>query len=226
MTGAAESLLRGGINDLGLSLDEPQVDQLLRFQALIEKWTKVYNLTSVRDPLEMVTRHLLDSLAIVEPLERYLADHRQGKGARLLDVGSGAGLPGVVVSICLPDVAVTCIDTVAKKTAFIRQAALALDLSNLFSVHGRVEALKPAGAAQFDIVCCRAFSSLADFTAWSGAAMAPEGVWLAMKGKQPADELNALSSSVKVFHVEQLQVPGMDGERCIVWMRKSTLKND
>jgi 16S rRNA (guanine527-N7)-methyltransferase len=131
-------------------------------------------------------------------------------------VGSGAGLPGVVIAICCPEVAVTCVDTVAKKAAFIRQASLALKLPNLTGVHARVETITQS----FDVICSRAFASLHDFTQWSAGALAPAGVWLAMKGKHPADEISALPGSAQVFHVEQLQVPGLDAERCIVWMRQ------
>ena len=135
--------------------------------------------------------------------------------ARLLDVGSGGGLPGVVFAICCPQLSVGCVDTVAKKAAFIQQAAATLKLSNLQGIHARVESL----AQPFDVVSCRAFAALADFTAWSRPALAPGAVWLAMKGKHPAEEIAALPASVEVFHVEPLQVPGLEAERCIVWMR-------
>ena len=208
-------ILRSGVQALQLDLSEHQLDQLLAYQDLIAKWTRVYNLTSVRDPAEMVTHHLLDSLAAVLPLRHYLASAEQARGNRLLDVGSGAGLPGVVVAICCPTLAVTCVDTVAKKAAFIRQAALALKLPNLTGLHGRVEAITQA----FDVICSRAFASLADFTQLSGAALAPKGVWMALKGKYPSDELTGLPANIHMFHVEQLIVPGLQADRCIVWMR-------
>ena len=135
--------------------------------------------------------------------------------ARLLDVGSGGGLPGVVFAICCPQLSVGCVDTVGKKAAFVQQAAATLKLSNLQGIHARVESL----AQPFDVVSCRAFAALADFTAWSRPALAPGAVWLAMKGKHPAEEMAALPASVEVFHVEPLQVPGLEAERCIVWMR-------
>ncbi|MFM8609101.1 MAG: 16S rRNA (guanine(527)-N(7))-methyltransferase RsmG [Burkholderiaceae bacterium] len=219
--------LEAGARALGLALSDEQTTQLLAYLALVAKWTRVYNLTAVRDPQEMLTHHLLDSLAVVAPLGREAAALRaraaDGGAApapnplRLLDVGAGAGLPGVVLAICCPGVDVTCVDTVAKKAAFIQQAAGALRLPNLHGVHSRVEQL----AGPFDVVCSRAFASLADFTAWSGGALAPGGVWLAMKGKHPADELAALPPTVSVFHVEPLTVPGLDAERCIVWMRRA-----
>ena len=216
MIGDAEAVLRAGLSALGLSLSDAQVRQLLDYQSLIGKWNKVYNLTAVRDPAEMLTHHLLDSLAAVAPLQR----HVQGRGlaaASLLDVGSGAGLPGVVLAICCPNLAVTCVDTVGKKAAFIKQAALALGLGNLTGLHARVETL----TQPFDVICSRAFASLADFTSWSQAALAPGGVWMALKGKHPAEELALLPPGVAVFHVEPLTVPGLDAERCIIWLQKA-----
>lgn len=211
----AEHDLRAGLRDLKLDLNDHQVAQLLDYLAMIAKWTKVYNLTAVRDPAEMMTHHLLDSLAAIAPLQRHLQKAGLEQGSHLLDVGSGAGLPGVVIAICCPKVAVTCVDTVAKKAAFIKQAALALKLPNLTGLHARVESI----AQPFDVICSRAFASLSDFTLWSAGALAPGGVWMAMKGKHPADELAVLPASVDVFHVEQLQVPGLHAERCILWMR-------
>jgi 16S rRNA (guanine527-N7)-methyltransferase len=142
----------------------------------------------------------------------------RGTGARILDVGSGAGLPGVVLSLMRPNWVVHCVDAVAKKASFVRQVAVELRLKNLHAEHARVEALRlPA----FDVVVSRAFASLADFTAWSRGQLAPGGVWLAMKGRLPEEEIAALPSWVSVFHVEQLQVPGLDAQRCLVWMRPS-----
>ena len=212
---AGEQELRAGLKALQLDLGDTQVGQLLDYQELIGKWTKVYNLTAVRDPAEMMTHHLLDSLAAVLPLRHHLQKAGLEQGAKLLDVGSGAGLPGVVIAICCPEVAVTCVDTVAKKAAFIKQAALALKLPNLSGLHARVETI----TTPYELICSRAFASLVDFTNWSADALAPQGAWMAMKGKHPADEIAALPAGVEVFHVEQLQVPGLDAERCIVWMR-------
>lgn len=210
--------LQDGVAALGLSLSAHQVAQLLTYQDLIGKWNKVYNLTAVRSPDEMLRHHLLDSLAVLPALERHLssAGFTAGKVARLLDVGSGAGLPGVVLAVCCPHLQVTCVDTVGKKTAFIQQAASTLQLTNLKAVNARVETLK---GADFDVVCSRAFASLVDFTSWSHAALSPTGVWLAMKGKHPADEVVALPPNISLFHVEQLNVPGLDAERCLLWLR-------
>ena len=239
MTGTAHEALRAqliaGANALALDLTDAQVNLLMDFMALLQKWNKVYNLTAVRNPQEMLTHHLLDSLAAVAPLRRQVESLRKrvAEGAvatsvaplppllpvapiRLLDVGSGGGLPGVVFAICCPDVDVSCVDTVGKKAAFIQQAAVALKLRNLHGVHARVESLTTG----FDIISCRAFAALPDFVAWSrGALAAPQGVWLAMKGKHPGEEITALPADVSVFHVEQLTVPGLAAERCIVWMR-------
>ncbi len=223
--------LQKGLDGLGLSLPAEQQEQLLAYMDLIGKWTKVYNLTAVRDANEMLTHHLLDSLAVIAPLRRELAKlplaeavtvgSGIGGGLKvenqfsLLDVGAGAGLPGIVIAITCPEVSVTCVDTVAKKAAFIQQVAATLKLPNLKGLHARVESL----TQPFDVVCSRAFASLVDFTTWSKSALATHGIWMAMKGKHPDQELAMLPESVKVFHVEQLQVPGLDAERCIIWMR-------
>jgi len=201
--------------EMGVTLSSAQAELLLRYVELIQKWNKVYNLTALRDPGDMFTHHLLDSLAAVAPLQRHLASRSKGQGARLLDVGSGAGLPGVVFAICCPELAVSCVDTVGKKAAFIQQAAAELGLRNLRGVHARVESL----SEPFDVISSRAFASLVDFTAWSTSTLAPDGVWLAMKGKTPTEEIAALPKTVEMFHVEQLRVPGLEAERCIVWLR-------
>ena len=211
----SRDVLNAGLASLGLALSDAQVTQLLDYLALLQKWNKVYNLTAVRDPAEMLTHHLLDSLAAIQPLLRQTV----GEPIRLLDVGSGGGLPGVVIAIVCPQIDVSCVDTVGKKAAFIQQAAATLKLPNLRGVHARVETLRAEQGGGFDVVCSRAFASLVDFTTWSCAALKPDAVWMAMKGKHPEDELAALPADVAVFHVEQLQVPGLDAERCIIWMR-------
>ncbi len=211
----SRDVLTSGLRALGLQLGDEQVSLLLDYLALLQKWNKVYNLTAVRDPAEMMAHHLLDSLAAIGPLLRQTG----GQPVKLLDVGSGGGLPGVVVAITCPQIDVTCVDTVGKKAAFIQQAAAALKLPNLRGVHARVESLKAEEGTGFDVVCSRAFASLADFTAWSSSALKPGSVWMAMKGKHPSEEIAALPASVVVFHVEQLVVPGLDAERCIVWLR-------
>jgi 16S rRNA (guanine527-N7)-methyltransferase len=206
-----EEGLRSGVRALGLSLSDEQVQSLLGYVALIQKWNKVYNLTALRDPADMLTHHLLDSLTAVAPLSR----HTQGQSIKVLDVGSGGGLPGVVLAICMPELNVTCVDTVAKKAAFVQQVAVSLRLPNLRGIHARVESL----ADPYPVICSRAFASLPDFVTWSRSALAQGGVWMAMKGKHPQGEIEALPAGVKVFHVEPLTVPGLDVERCVVWMR-------
>jgi 16S rRNA (guanine527-N7)-methyltransferase len=202
--------LSEGARSLGLSLTPEDQRRLLDYLALLQKWNRVYNLTAVRDPAEMLTHHLLDSLAALPALNR----HAPGATA-ILDVGSGGGLPGVVLALCRPDWQVTCVDAVAKKTAFVQQVAGNLGLSNLRGVHSRVQDL----GATWPLITCRAFASLGDFTHWSASVLSPGGVWAAMKGKYPQDEIDALPASVQVFHVEPLNVPGLEAERCLVWMR-------
>ena len=202
---------------LGAPLQGGEADRLLAYADLLQRWNRVYNLTALRDPAEMLSHHLIDCLAVLPPLRRWWADAQLG-ARRLLDVGSGGGLPGVVLAALQPDWQVDCVDTVAKKASFIRQVAAELRLSNLQGLHARVEALAPP-AGGYGVIASRAFASLADFTALTRHLLADGGVWMAMKGKLPADEQAALPADVEVFHVEQLQVPGLDAQRCLVWMR-------
>jgi 16S rRNA (guanine527-N7)-methyltransferase len=198
---------------LGLEPSPRQLQQLGSYLDMLQRWNATYNLTAVRDRSAMLTQHLADCLAVVKPL---LAHCAQG---RVLDVGSGGGLPGVVLAVLAPGLDVTCVDTVGKKAAFVRQAAGQLGLPNLHAVHARVESLPSTG---YQVITSRAFASLVDFTALTAQLLAPGGVWLAMKGKQPDDEVAALPTRVSVFHVEQLQVPGLAADRCLVWMRPAT----
>jgi 16S rRNA (guanine527-N7)-methyltransferase len=193
---------------LGADLDEGQVDRLIDYLQLLQKWNRVFNLTAIRDPAQALTHHLLDCLAIVAPLRRHGA-------ATLLDVGSGAGLPGLVLAVALPGVRVTCVDSVAKKAAFLTQAAAELQLTNAQAVHARVEGMQGG----FDVVTSRALASLADFTRLTRHLLDRDGVWLAMKGKRPDDEIAALPPTVELFHVEQLDAGALHAERCIVWMK-------
>jgi 16S rRNA (guanine527-N7)-methyltransferase len=196
--------------DLRLAATGEQVAELGHYLDLLQRWNATYNLTAVRDRDAMLTQHLADCLAVVAPLQRH-ADH-----GRLLDVGSGGGLPGVVIAVMLPDWSVTCVDAVGKKMAFVRQVAGALPLPNLRAEHVRIEALK---APPFDIITSRAFADLADFTRLTRRHLAPAGVWMAMKGKVPDGEIDALPADVEMFHVEPLTVPGLGAQRCLVWMR-------
>jgi len=206
--------LRQGAQVLGVALSPQQEQTLLDYVGWIAKWNRVYNLTAVRDPHDMLVQHILDSLTVVPALRRYQTQ-AQLHSIKVLDVGAGAGLPGVVLAIACPDVQVACVDTVAKKALFIEQVAAALRLPNLRGIHARVENLQEA----YDVVTSRAFASLADFTQWSASSLASHGVWMAMKGKHPEAELAELPSKVEVFHVEPLNVPGLDAERCLIWMR-------
>ena len=200
---------------VGLDLSLEQQQKLAAYMVMLAHWNGTFNLTALRDPQDMLTHHLADCLAVLGPLGRHLAQHPGSNTPRLLDVGSGGGLPGVVLAIARPDVQVTCVDTVGKKAAFIRQVAAELKLPNLRAEHARVEQLK----GQYEVITSRAFASLLDFVSLTQALLAPGAVWMAMKGKTPVDEQAALPPSVEVFHVEPLVVPHLDAERCVVWMR-------
>lgn len=218
------------LDALGVVLDDAQRQRCAAYMGMLSHWNATYNLTSLRDAPEMFTHHLSDCLAVLPHLAGHLraepsggaSDVGQGavppaaRPVRLLDVGSGGGLPGVLLAIARPDLQVCCVDTVGKKAAFIRQVAAELRLPNLRAEHARVEDL----ASQHDIVTSRAFASLADFITLTRERLAPGGVWMAMKGKSPDDERAMLPDDIEVFHVEPLQVPGLDAERCLVWMRK------
>ena len=221
-----DHLLRGPLTEvvveLGLPADPQVVDKLLGYLDLLQRWNATYNLTAVRDPQDMLCQHLADCLAVVAPMARQLGSALDDpsssvpRSLRVLDVGSGGGLPGVVLALMFPYLQVVCVDTVGKKAAFIRQVAVELGLRNLGAEHARVEALK---GEPYDVITSRAFASLVDFTRLSRASLAPQGVWMAMKGKTPADELPALPEDIEVFHVEPLSVPGLNAQRCLVWMR-------
>ncbi|WP_025871717.1 16S rRNA (guanine(527)-N(7))-methyltransferase RsmG [Methylobacillus glycogenes] len=202
--------LDAGVRELGLDINAEVQAKLLDYLALIVKWNKVHNLTAIREPENMVTLHLLDSLAVLPYIE----------GQRLLDVGSGAGLPGIVLAICRPDLQVTTIDAVQKKASFMRQAKAELQIANLQVQSGRVEQLKPE--QPFDIVISRAFSELALFIKLTKHLIAEDGVWLAMKGVHPADELAKID--YQPSRIETLRVPGLDAERHLVFLPAGQLK--
>ncbi len=195
---------------LGVPLDEAQAGRLAGYLDLLHRWNATYNLTAVRERDAMLIQHLADCLAVVPHLAA------RAPTGRLLDVGSGGGLPGVVLAVALPGWDVTCVDAVAKKAAFVRQVAGTLAVPNLHASHARVEAL---AAGPFDVITSRAFSSLADFAALTRTKLSPGGAWMAMKGRVPDEEIAALPPDVEVFHVEPLAVPGLDAQRCLVWMR-------
>ncbi|MEN9485148.1 MAG: rRNA ((527)-N(7))-methyltransferase RsmG, partial [Pseudomonadota bacterium] len=207
---------------LGCPLDDAQADRLLGYLDLLARWNKVYNLTALRDPAQMLTHHLLDSLAVIAPMRRHLVEvgsrvRGNDGGSTVLDVGSGGGLPGVVIAATQPNITVTCVDTVQKKVTFVRQVAAELRLPNLQARHTRVEAITDT---QWPLITARAFASLPDIVTLTRPLLAPGGVWMAMKGQHPAEEITALPADIEVFHIEPLQVPGLNAERCIVWMRQ------
>jgi 16S rRNA (guanine527-N7)-methyltransferase len=204
----AEELSRGA-QQLGVELSESQHSQLLAYLALLIKWNKAYNLTAVRDPDEMVSRHLLDSLSVVP----FIA------GERWLDVGSGGGMPGIPLAILFPDMNVTVLDSNGKKTRFLTQVKLELKLDNLEVIHSRVEAFQPA--LPFTGIVSRAFSSLEDFTRWTRHLGDINTRWLAMKGLHPADELVALPTDFHLDSAQALTVPGCQGQRHLLILRRT-----
>ncbi|MFA9218095.1 MAG: 16S rRNA (guanine(527)-N(7))-methyltransferase RsmG [Sphingomonadaceae bacterium] len=205
------NVLQQGISDLKLDLNAGQLEQLLDYLALLNKWNSVYNLTSVRDPMQMVTLHLLDSLAAVPAF----------KGAsNVLDVGAGGGLPGMVLAISRPDMKVSMIDTVHKKTAFLNQVKAELGLSNVTVYTKRVEQLEVK--TKFDVITSRAFADLSDFVNWSGHLLAEGGQFIALKGTAPAEERERLPEPWKVQHLQPLAVPGLEAERHLVFIKAET----
>ncbi|WP_226686251.1 16S rRNA (guanine(527)-N(7))-methyltransferase RsmG [Stutzerimonas stutzeri] len=205
----AAELVRGA-QALGVELSEGQQQQLLAYLALLIKWNKAYNLTAVRDPDEMVSRHLLDSLSVVP----FVA----GAGRTWLDVGSGGGMPGVPLAIMFPDRGFTLLDSNGKKTRFLTQVKLELKLANLEVVHSRVEQFQPAEA--FEGITSRAFSSLEDFANWTRHLGNTETRWLAMKGVQPDDELQRLPADFRLDACHVLKVPGCQGQRHLLILRR------
>jgi len=204
---ALHQKLDQGLAALGLALPPGAVERLLDYQALLERWNGTYNLTAVRDPAEMVTRHLLDSLAILPHVQ----------GASLVDLGTGPGLPGIPLAIAAPGREVLLVDSNGKKARFLREAIRALRLEGVRAVQSRVEEVE----GRFDCVTARAFASLADMLAWGGHLLAPGGRWLAMKGKPPAEEIAALPPGFAVQAVHPLQVPGLGAERSLVVIHRS-----
>ncbi len=207
-----------GLAELGLDLNLEQKSQLLQYSDLIGKWNKVYNLTALRAQESILTHHLLDCLTIV-PHMRAWAQAAGLAAPSILDVGAGAGLPGLVLAICNPDWHIHTIDTVGKKAAFMQQVAASLKLSQVRVHHARVEELAEKSAQRYDLITSRAFSSLVDFVSWTAAVRKDSGCWAAMKGKAPAaDELALLPSTIHVKQVQALAVPQLDAERCLVWL--------
>lgn len=208
--------LEAAAHALGLDINPDQRDALLNYLEQLQRWNRTYNLTAMRDPEQMLVQHLFDSLAVLPSLINVLYK-KTVKSARVVDVGSGAGLPGAVMAIMQPDWSVHCVDAVEKKMAFVRQISGALRLPNLHAVHQRVETLAPCRA---DIVVSRAFASLADFASLAGRHVAKDGYLLAMKGREPVEEIDVLHSQTdwRVSRIQPLSVPELNAQRCLVWM--------
>ncbi|KQV90084.1 16S rRNA (guanine(527)-N(7))-methyltransferase RsmG [Massilia sp. Root351] len=206
---ALAEVLNKGVAELGLELSAAQQEQLLDYLALLNKWNSVYNLTSVRDPMQMMTLHLLDSLAAVPAFQ----------GAQnVLDVGAGGGLPGVVLAISKPDMKLSMIDTVHKKTAFLTQVKAELGLANVTVYTKKVQELEVK--QPFDVITSRAFADLSDFVNWSGHLLAEGGRFIALKGTAPQDERERLPEPWKVERLQALKVPGLAAERHLVFIAR------
>lgn len=198
--------LVAGVSTLGVSIDETAVERLLDYVELLERWNATYNLTAVRDPGEMVTRHLLDSLAVAPHVA----------GATLADLGSGAGLPGIPLAIVAPERDVLLVDSNGKKARFLREVVRRLGLARVSVAESRVENV----SGSFDCITARAFASLAEMLAWGGHLLARDGTWLALKGRFPQDELAAVPTEFRVQDVIALRVPGLDADRHLVVIRR------
>lgn len=214
--------LEQGVRELGLALTDSQQRQLQDYLALLDKWNKTYNLTAIRAPEQMLTHHLLDCLAIVPAVHAALAQipaSESSAGApTLLDVGSGAGLPGLILAIACPAVQVTVLDAVEKKTAFMAHAITTLNLKNSRAVHDRIEHHRMSPSP--NLITSRAYSTLSNFAATVAHLASPATVLLAMKGKRPDDELGSLADGWEAPAVTKLQVPGLSAERTLVTLRR------
>lgn len=200
--------LQSGLKEMGLDLSGEQQDKLLAYVEMLKKWNKTYNLTALRDESQIISHHLLDSLTLPPYLE----------GAQtMLDVGSGGGQPGIPAAVCRPDLQITLLDANTKKTSFLQQAAIELELKNVRVVSGRVEAVQGLRA---DVITSRAFAELADFVNWTAHLLQDGGCWAAMKGVYPAAEIGRLPDSVCVERVDKIRVPQLNAERHMVILRK------
>ena len=202
---------------LSLSPTDKQKTQLLEYVSQLLKWNQTYNLTAIRDPAQVLIQHIFDSLAVIKPITDYFFEQNI-KQVTILDVGSGAGLPAVVLGIMVPTSQISCVDPVEKKMTFVRQIVSILKISNIEPIHERVEHLK---RDPYDLVISRAFASLEDFASLSGSKVKTTGVLLAMKGKRPQEEIERLEKNTrwKVEKVEPVKVPQLDAQRCLVWMK-------
>ena len=200
-----------------LSPSDKQKTQMLEYLSQLLKWNKTYNLTAIRDPEQALIQHVFDSLAVIPPIIEYLSEHHI-KTPTILDVGSGAGLPAVILGVMIPTSQICCVDPVDKKMTFVRQVAGILNLSNLDAIHKRVEDLE---CGPYDVVISRAFASLEDFASLAGSKVKTKGLLLAMKGKHPQEEIESLekNTSWTVEKIEPVKVPQLDAQRCLVWMK-------
>jgi len=209
-TTALKTMLSAGVQELGLAMNEAQIDKMIAYLLLLSKWNSVYNLTAIRDPREMVKQHLLDSLSAAPAFVQ---------AKNVLDVGAGGGLPGMMLAIAFPDTRISMIDTVSKKTAFLTQAKTELGLGNVTVYTGRVEELQVK--EKFYVITSRAFSELCNFINWSGHLLADGGQFIAMKGVAPAQEIERLPAGWKVTGMQPLSVPGLDAERHLVFVQRT-----
>lgn len=210
--------LKQACQALELNPSDKQQTQLLEYLSQLLKWNKTYNLTAIRDAEQALIQHIFDSLSVV-PILNKLRMAQEEKGIKVLDVGSGAGLPGVVIAIMMTNAKVTCVDTVEKKMSFVRQMISVLKLENLQAVHARVENMV---SEKYDVVTSRAFASLKDFANLAGHHVDEKGYLLAMKGKEPTEEIEDLlkETNWKVQSIQSLLVPQLNAQRCLVWMNQ------
>lgn len=204
---------------LSLTPTVQQKERLLEYLSQIIKWNKTYNLTAIRLPEQALVQHIFDGLAVIQPIQQYLFEREPPSKKKILDVGSGAGLPGVVIAIMVPEVSVTCIDTVEKKMTFVRQVSGVLGLTNLQAIHQRVELYE---SESYDVVISRAFASLQDFATLAGQRTNVEGRLVAMKGKKPKDEILKLEKQTTwcAESIQTLTVPQLNAQRCLVWLKR------
>jgi 16S rRNA (guanine527-N7)-methyltransferase len=204
------AVITSGATRLGVDLEAERTGHLVAYVRLIERWNATYNLTAVRDARAMATQHVVDSLSAIASVRAHLP----GDNRRILDVGSGAGLPGVVIAIVDKEAVVTCVDSVGKKAAFVKHVAITLGLDNLSAVHARVESMRAPPA--FGLIVSRAFASLSTLVSSTRHLLGSGGWWLAMKGKVPLEEIRDASAAGVVFEVERISVPGLDAQRCLL----------
>jgi 16S rRNA (guanine527-N7)-methyltransferase len=217
--GSDGARLQRACDAMGLAVSAEQQRKLLGYLQLLQRWNRTYNLTAIRDPGQMLVHHIFDSLAVVQ-----LLDDAMPPAGRLYDIGSGAGLPGAIIAIMRPQWQVGCVDAVEKKTAFIRQASGALALPNLAALHARIEQLPDA---RCDVVTSRAFAALDDFANLAGRHVAAGGTLVALKGKVPDDDIARLHAGGQweVSRIDPLNVPELDAQRCLIWMRRADARS-